>query len=118
MSTESANKTALQWIAGIASALVVAGLIANISFLFGIRADIAVLQSSVSRYERTFEALNVRIDESSAKRYTADDASKDRASLLSLVQATIEHTNQQDLEIKKLLVFQAHVEERMQLGTK
>ena len=82
------NKSALGWIIGINSTLVVAGVVAVVSVLWSLNAALIKVSTTQDNMVTRIAALDTAVSTGTQGRYTASDAVSDRAAILQTFNTT------------------------------
>lgn len=84
------------------------------SLLWQGNSAIVKLQTSNEMVVGQITALSNQLVSATAGRYTADQATSDRANFMSLLQTINSRNERQDDDLKQLLIWKARIEDRLQ----
>lgn len=100
---------ALAWTLALFQALLVAGIAALLALLFSMKADIASIRAG---YDAQFNEVRALIAAKTERRYTSDDAARDREASTTRSMSNETAITQLQREVFEFGKFQARIEER------
>lgn len=100
---------ALAWVLATCQALLVAGVVAVFTLLFSMKADIASIRAG---YDAQFNEVRSLIATKTERRYTSDDAARDREAFTTRSMSNETAITALQREVFEFGKFQARIEER------
>lgn len=93
-----------------------AGTLAIVGTFITMMINVATLSTTLDNLQHTVVEIKADLVSSSQKRYTSDQASSDRSSMMALVNELQATNRDQESVIRELLQFKARAEERLRLA--
>jgi hypothetical protein len=103
----------LGWLVGICTSIAVMGTISVGSLLWSLNSSVVALSTTVGSLQTSIVSIQEQLTLQSANRYTSQEASVDRSSIVRLIDSQSVRIDRMEGILRELSVFDAEVKQYM-----